>query len=229
MACASIAGIIESEFVQSTKHFFFWGGRLRCRQVISLLILVVVGCSGGPAALEAPDLDPADAAQGAIALYDKDGDGKLSSEELQACPGILVSLELYDQDGDGFVSQEEIAQRLQKYVDGKVTLARVSARVSLNKKPLADATVRFIPESYLGEAIKPASGVTRKRGSATMAVAKEDLPEEMHGILGIHPGTYRVEITDPDGKVPAKYNTETTLGYETTPGNPYATFDLKSR
>ena len=30
-------------------------------------------------------------------------------------------------------------------------------------------------------------------------------------------------------KIPAKYNTQTTLGYETERGKPYADFDLKSR
>jgi hypothetical protein len=45
-------------------------------------------------------------------------------------------------------------------------------------------------------------------------------------------GMFRVEITSPDVKIPAKYNTETTLGVEVSPvTNPYQsgpiTFDLK--
>jgi hypothetical protein len=200
-----------------------------CWFALTVIAMGMVGCSGAPSALLPPDLDPEAAAEQAIALYDKDGDGALSLDELEACPGILASLEVYDQDDNEKISQEEIAQRLEKYVDQGVTLARLSARVSLDNKPLGEATVRFIPESYLGEGIKTASGLTRKGGSASMAVADEELPENQKGIRGIHPGTYRVEITHSTIKVPAKFNTSTTLGYETTPGNPYAMFKLQSR
>ena len=46
---------------------------------------------------------------------------------------------------------------------------------------------------------------------------------------GVHYGTYRVEITHPTINIPAKYNTATTLGYETERGNPSTSFELKSR
>jgi hypothetical protein len=190
---------------------------------------LLVGCGSGPPKLHPPDLDPDAAAQQAMALYDKDSDGNLSAEELQACPGILVSLKNYDADEDGQVSQAEIAGRLQKFVERRVALARLSVTVRLDKRPLAGATVRFVPEPYLGDDIKAATGITRQRGSATMAVDANDLPENQKNIRGIHYGTYRVEITHPEVDVPAKFNTATTLGYETTPGNPYATFDLRTR
>lgn len=189
---------------------------------------LLAGCSGGPAPLELPDLDPAAAAEAAMDLYDNDGDKKLSSKELAACPGLLASIQAYDLDSDESISQEEIATRLEKLMEQAAVLSRLTVTLTLNKKPLPDATIRFVPEPYLGEAIKPATGKTLKRGVASMAVADEELPEEQKGIRGIHPGTYRVEITHPSVEIPAKYNTESTLGYETTPGNPYASFDLKS-
>jgi len=197
--------------------------------VVGLLCAIVAGCSGGPSALKPPSLDPGSAAAKAMTLFDKDGNGYLSLEELKACPGMLASINIYDQNGDQKISAEEIVQRLEKFVKRGVALSRLSATVRLDKRPLADATIRFLPESYLGDAIKPAVGKTRRMGSATMAVADEDLPMNQRGIRGIHTGTYRVEITHPKIEIPAKYNTETTLGYETTPGNPYVTFDLKSR
>jgi hypothetical protein len=43
----------------------------------------------------------------------------------------------------------------------------------------------------------------------------------------VHYGTFKVRITHPSIQIPAKYNTETELGYETEVGNPYANFDLK--
>ena len=86
-----------------------------------------------------------------------------------------------------------------------------------------------MPEPYLGEEIKQAAGTTGKSGAASIAVPDEELPKNQKGIRGVHSGTFRVEITHPEISIPAKYNTETTLGFETNPGNPYVTFDLKSR
>ena len=98
----------------------------------------------------------------------------------------------------------------------------------MDGRPLSGATVKLIPEKYLGDEIKAAVGVTNDGGSATMRIPDEDLPEAQRGIVGVHYGTYKVEITHPTMKIPAKYNTQTTLGYETERGNPYADFDLKS-
>ena len=189
----------------------------------------IIGCSSKPSALKPPVLDPESAAKEAMSLYDQDGDGRLSAEELKACPGIQSSLEIYDQDGDESVSEAELAARLKRFVDHNVALSRVSATVRLDQKPLGGATVRFVPEAYLGDETKEAVGITRKGGSASIAVPDEDLPENQKGIRGVNSGTYRVEITHPEIEIPAKYNTETTLGYETKPGDPYATFELKSR
>ena len=197
--------------------------------VSGLSCALLSGCSGGPSALAPPELDPESAAEEAITLYDADGDQKLSSSELEACPGMAVGIKTYDQDSDGMISQAEIAERLQRFVDRRVALARLAVTVTLDKRPLGNATVRFVPEPYLGSELKVATGTTRKRGTATMAVADEELPENQRGIRGVHSGTYRVEITHPDETIPKEYNTETTLGYESTPGNPYAAFHLKSR
>ena len=189
----------------------------------------MIGCGGGPAALRPPALDPEQAAAEAIALYDTDGDEQLSESELEACPGLKLASKAYDLDGDSAISQAEIAARLQRFIDRGVALYQLSARVRLDNKPLASAAVRFVPEPYLGEEIKVATGTTRPGGSASMAVPDEDLPKNQQGIRGIHAGTYRVEVTHPEIAIPAKYNTETTLGYETTPGNPYAKFNLSTR
>ena len=186
------------------------------------------GCSRGPSALAPPKIAPESAAAEAMALYDADGDKKLSSAELESCPGMADGMKIYDQDNDGTISQAEIATRLQRFVNRQVALARLSVTVTLNKRPLGNALIRFVPEPYLGDEVKVATGTTRKRGSATMAVAQEELPKNQKGIRGVHSGTYRVEITHPDEEIPKRYNTETSLGYESTPGNPYASFNLKS-
>ena len=197
--------------------------------IVLASIPFLLGCNSGPPALDAPSLDPAVAAGEAIRLYDKDGDRKLDTSELEACPGLAFAIKVYDTDGDGMISEDEITSRLSSFVDVNVALNRLSAKVLLDGRPLGDAEVRFIPEPYLGEEIKPAFGKTRKGGNASMAVAVEDLPENQKKIRGIHTATFRVEITHPEKDIPARYNTETTLGYETTPGNPYAVFKIKSR
>lgn len=162
-------------------------------------------------------------------MYDFDGDGILSASELAASPGLETMLKAYDTDGDGAVAQTEFAQRLETFVRSGTALLPLSAEVKLNNRPLAGATVRFVPEGYFGNAIKPATGVTTKSGSAQMAVAAEDLPENQRKFKAVQFGTYRVEITHPEIDIPAKYNTETTLGYETVFGQPNVEFRLTNK
>jgi hypothetical protein len=54
------------------------------------------------------------------------------------------------------------------------------------------------------------------------------LPENVRTMKLLQYGTYKVRITHPKIQLPAKYNTETTLGYETKMGSPFATFALTS-
>lgn len=70
-------------------------------------------------------------------------------------------------------------------------------------------------------------GITDADGVAQMAIPNEKLPADQQGLKAIHYGTYKVRITHPTTKLPGKYNTETTLGYESRPGDPYATYSLK--
>ena len=197
--------------------------------IVLPLFSLACGCSGRPPALSPPGINPSYAADEAIALYDQDGSDDLSEEELRACPGMLVALETYDTNGDGKISREEIEARLQKFVESKVALTQLVAVVRLGKRPLSGATVRFVPEAFLGDSIKPATGVTGKSGGAMMDVADSDLPSNQAGLVGIQFGTYRVEITHPEESIPSRYNTNTELGYDTLPGAISVAFDLKSR
>jgi hypothetical protein len=51
-------------------------------------------------------------------------------------------------------------------------------------------------------------------------MAAEDRPKNAPNMPLVQPGIYRVEITHPSVKIPAKYNTETTLGIEITSASP---------
>ena len=208
--------------------------RLVCVQGVVPSVVVGVtlwtaGCSRGPAPVRIPHVDPVAASQGAVELYDTNGDGQLSEQELTACPGILRNIGIYDSDGNKSVTQEEIEARLRAFFPPNVGVTKLNVYVSLDGQSLSGATVEFVAEKYLGDEVKPAGGVTTDRGNATIDIQDEDAPETEHGLSGVHYGTYRVEITHPTVNVPAKYNTATTLGYETERGNPSTSFELKSR
>jgi hypothetical protein len=189
----------------------------------------VVGCSRGPARVEAPGIDSDSAADKAIELYDTNHDQSLSDHELTRCPGIRMMLSLYDEDGNRSVDRGEIARRLSSLLKNRVGLTQLRSRVMYRGRPLPDATVVFEPESYLGDEVQVAQGTTNAHGSAQMGVSEEYLPENVRSMKLVHYGTYKVRITHPKIKLPAKYNSETTLGYETKIGDPFATFTLTDR
>jgi hypothetical protein len=192
-------------------------------------LLLAVGCSRGPARVEAPAVDPVSAADQAIELYDANKDQALSEEELNRCPGINTMLSLYDQDGNRRIDRQEIARRIGELYENRVGLTQLRSRVTYRGRPLSEATIVFEPEPYLGKELQSAQGTTNTHGSAQMGIAEENLPENVRNMKLVQYGTYKVRITHPKIKLPAKYNSETTLGYETKMGDPFATFTLMDR
>ena len=159
----------------------------------------VAGCSSAPSAIKPVDVDPSDASAKAMAEYDKDQDGALADQELAAVPGIAKYKSLYDKDGDGKVSQAEIAARLQLWADQGLGFRPLNVVVTVDGRPLADASLEFVPESYLGPNVKRATGVTDDSGMANLAVAVEDMPAELAKlpIDGVMGGTFKVRVTHP--------------------------------
>lgn len=194
-----------------------------------LAFLSLCGCSRGPVAVHVPDVDPTEASIQAMEAYDTDHDGSLSDTELAACPGIQRHKQLYDKDGNGTVSQGEIEEQISQLLASKVGVTSLRVQVRMDGRPLVGAQVKITPEEYLGEDVKVASGTTNDRGTATMDIRDSDsLPSEQ-GLLGVHYGTYKLEVTHPTVSISEKYNTKTTLGYETEKGNPNLVVELKSR
>jgi hypothetical protein len=138
-------------------------------------------------------------------------------------------LSLYDRDGSGSIDRDEIAQRLAGLLKSRIGLTQLRARVTYRGRPLSGATVVFEPESYLGEEVQTAEGTTDSHGSAQMSIAQEHLPENVQNMRLVHCGTFKVRITHPKIKLPPQYNSETTLGYETRLGDPFATFALTAK
>jgi hypothetical protein len=178
-------------------------------------ILNLAGCGAiGRPAVKPPSVNPSQAASAAIELCDKDANGLLSAGELAACPGLLATLDKYDTSGDKQLDEAEIAARLSEMYSRGAGLTSFDCRVTLDNRPLGGAQVRLVPEPFLGGDVKSGSGVTDRSGSVTVAIADEELPEAVRGLKKMQLGVYRVEITHPRAKIPAKYNTQTTLGHE---------------
>lgn len=192
--------------------------------VYALGALCSPGCSYSPQRIAPPSVDPK-AATAAITAFDSNGDGELEENELDQSPPLRAALPRIDTNGDRRISTDELNQRLVAWQDSRVGLMPVTLRIKLAGKPLADATVRLVPEEFLGPNIKPAVGTTNKHGVAVMQISNE--PDER----GVQSGFYRIEISKAGspGAVPARYNTDTQLGMEIEPQSPEsrdANFDL---
>ncbi len=173
-----------------------------------LLVTALGGCGGGsPSRVEPLQIAP-DAAEKAMELYDADKDGFLDQRELEKVPGLKAALKQVDTNGDGKISADEIKARITSWKESKVGRLGVHCRVRIHGKPLVGATVTFVPEGFLGGNLRSANGTTDARGRCALREVGGE------GMAGVSPGFYRVQITKDGQNIPAKYNTETTLGQE---------------
>jgi len=178
--------------------------------MLAIGLVLSVGCSKGPARLHAPSIDASGAGSQAMEMYDADHDGKISGAELDKCPALKAAIAQIDPSGEKAITAAKITARIKQWQDSKLGRMSMSCTVSRNGKPLANAEVNFVPEKFLGENVKTATGKTDKNGVAMISVPTKDRSDPP----GVAPGFYRVEVTKAGEKIPAKYNTETTLGQE---------------
>ncbi len=185
---------------------------------IVLVMMFLLGCDRKPAPAEMPPLDPKAIASGAMKAYDTGGDGAISGDELKAAACLTdhpdLPVKLIDKNSDGSVSEDEIRSRAQQWIDSNNAIFTFPCTVNMDGKPLEGATVKYVPEPFMGGAVEAATGVTDATGSAVMGIDQAALPPELKGITGVRSGFYKVEITHPSVKIPAKYNAQTTLGLE---------------
>ena len=185
--------------------------------IVIALTAATVGCRYRLPALKPPKFDPEATAVAALEQYDTDSDGRISGGELKAAPSISFALDRIDSDGDDEVTTVELARMIQeKWIDAGGGVIRVKAVVTLNRRELDGATITFEPEDFLGNVIHAATGVTDANGFAAMSMAPEHMPHK-NVRSGVAPGLYLVRISkmvDDRELIPAKYNTETTLGVE---------------
>ena len=189
-----------------------------CRLPRSLYIvalwlpLSLGGCRFGPPRVDVPGIDPERASAEAVKLYDSDQDQSISREESLACPALEVSFDLYDANTDDMLSEAEIASRLQAMLDTGIGRMPCMCVVYANGNPVVGANVQMTPEPFLEGVIQPGHGTTNERG-----IAKPVTVDAPPGLPGVEFGLYRVSITHDEFEIPAKYNTETELGFELSP------------
>jgi hypothetical protein len=152
-----------------------------------------------------PAINAATAGRTALEQFDGDNDGKLRGAELDKCPALKSVAGELDPKSQG-VTAEMIENTIKHWQEAKIgRVARFVCSVRRNGKPLVGAKVKFVPESFQGTNVPGAEGTTTERGLASVGIP-DAKPE------GIALGFYRVEITKDGDGMPAKYNTETTLG-----------------
>ena len=177
---------------------------------LAAVCVALAGCDASGGRVSPPPVKPQAMAQAALAQYDANSDQALSGEELARCPGLKSSLSLVDANQDGKLNADEIAARLKTFVDSRIGLVGLSARFTLDGRPLEGARVVLTPEKFIASAVQPASGTTTPEGVGFFQVS-QDLP-------GVQPGIYRLEVYQPaaDGKetIPTRYNAETILGVD---------------
>ena len=178
--------------------------------MLLLSFVITLGCSRGPGRLHPPSISASSAGSAAIEMYDIDKDGKISGAELDKCPALKAALAQIDTSGKGAITADMITERIKAWQNSKLGRMSLSCTVLRNGRPLPDAEVRFVPEKYLGENVKMAQGKTDRNGVAMISVETIDRSDPP----GVAPGLYRIEIAKAGENIPAKYNTETTLGQE---------------
>jgi len=193
-----------------------------CVAYVVGLLSVASGCSRYPARIAAPDFEPKVIASAALEQLDVNGDGLLSARELERSPGLKNSLSCFDANGDGALSADEIRAELQKWLDEKTGLISIRCEVTHNGQPLKGATVRLIPEPFLGDAVPEAHGETDAMGMTQLSCDPQYLPEGLKKTRAVKPGIYRVEVTHPEIAIPEKYNSQTELGRSVSLRNSYA-------
>ena len=213
---------MKSRFNQ-VRFFRHWTVALPTSGVLGAsLLAALAGCSSGPSRVNAPSISASGAAAEAMKLYDQDGDGFIAAGELDAAPALRAAMKKLDLDADGRISQDEIRQRIEAWKSTGIGVMIITANFRLDGKPLTNAEVTLEPEEFLGGNLQAGVGEIDSTGSAMISIPKDKRPtKDMPP--GLQLGFYKVRVSKKSNgqeTVPAKYNSETTLGQEVAPDDP---------
>ena len=152
-----------------------------------LLLLGVIsqtGCYSGSDRLEMKSLSPSASAKKAIADLDKNGDGKLDSDECR--PSLAVLLDYGDKNSDQMLDEAEIRERLEFHQSERVGMITASIYLESGNNPVRGAEVRLIPDPIF-ENLAVATGTSDEFGHVQFLTEGETLP-------GIYCGLYNIEV-----------------------------------
>lgn len=196
--------------------------RRRLPAAVGAACVALAGCGGGPSRIDAPAWDPPRLASEILAQLDENGDARLDAEELAGAPGLASAAPRIDADRDGRLSGGELATQFEKYRDLRVGLRTPAFRLTYKGRPVPDAEVRFVPEPFLAGLIEPASATTDVDGLFYPQSEGQDVP-------GVRLGYYRVLVTSPKLKIPAKYaGAESPLGAHVSLAEDAASYGVNS-
>jgi hypothetical protein len=185
--------------------------------IVGSWFAMIAGCDRPPPGVVKPSFSPSRAGSQAIDLFDKNKDGAIEGGELAASPGLQAAFPRIDVNSDGKLTAGEIADRVSSYAAQPIAAMPLLAKITWNGQPVANAKVTFVPEPFLKDVIKPATGTTD--GSGAVSLTQEGLD-----FAALQLGMYRVEVSlAKDGgseSIPPQFNVETTLGAEVAPDVP---------
>ncbi len=184
------------------------------RQLANLLAasipIVLAGCSHQPTAVSIPEWAPTEFAEAILKKLDKNGNSMVDATELVEAPGLAFGTRFIDTDRNGQLSREELVERFSMYRQMRMGLTNRQFRVTYHGQPLVGAEVRMVPDFFLTDLVEIATGTTDETGTVQPTVPSEQL-------TGMRVGYYRVEVTSPHVKLPAKFNTASSVGIEVSP------------
>ena len=160
------------------KHF------LLCVSLVSMIF--VVGCfSRGGKRVEPPALNPDTAGTEAMNLYDKNKDGVIKGDELDASPALKACYAWLNKSGNG-ITAKDIADRIREWQETKTGLTLQAINIQYGGKPVESGTVTLTPEAFLGANYSPATGQING-GTVSPSCA-----DNVDGLSGMPVGFYTV-------------------------------------
>lgn len=167
-------------------------------------------CGGGCDDSLSVDVVPVDeAAERAIAAYDKNGDDQLDSQEIAEAAALRDGMARADANGDGQLTAEEITRRIEAWYESPRKLINTPLVFTVRGRPVAGADVVVEPASFLKEWLPVSRGKTDSMGAFTPVISRE-LP-------GMPPGYYHIQASFKQGgkeRLPETANSKSELGVE---------------